>query len=387
MGMEDHRQDSQGESREPRLLGYGQLLNAVIADPRLNDPEKVLLLALQAFHWRGETPTNEQLALQCGWVSKKTKRPNATKAKRTLNRLEKAEVVRRDFSSPDGWRKRESIEILIPIRPAPKYAVGPKRPSPWVQSAPRGGANPTRARGSNQLQSEDRVVKMDEDSLKTAEGSQSLDRRRRPEPEPPPQPASRESIDVPLAAAMEHAQQVHSLSGEATFYGGGAPAPAEAVRGYLPEEQAFLDGLPVDLRAKFDRLPLATRDDVLHLTRPRNRRPDKALRKLKESAMPGPPRPEGPPRTVLELVQDLPTDPAPDAEQRAATAIAQTIGELGKTATWRFLSGVTRRVRRRELPPEILLDPIRKMVETTPAAPGPYLSRSIKNAIKDHVRG
>jgi hypothetical protein len=194
----------------------------VTASTGLSDRAFRAWVALQKWTWRGQQPTNLQLAQACGGWS-------LSKAKRALAELEAAGLIARVVGIHDGRTVRERIDLRGAL-PSPD-APGVTRPQAGNDPSPR--PDPTRPGGSNLTPSERSWSKIGQD----------------PQEEIVPTTTIPEQTEAIVQPRERISQTIPPL----------APSPG------LTEGQAtFLAGLGPDERARFDALAEKTR---MHLLR------------------------------------------------------------------------------------------------------------------------
>jgi hypothetical protein len=138
-----------------KVAGFAQVPHELTARPGLSDAAFRAWTALQRWAWRGAQPSNAELALACGWITRAGS-PSISKAKRALRELEDARLIERVVTVRDGRTVRERIRIHgTPDRPA----SGPGAARPRAIPAPGGGSDLTRGGGPNPAPSETRSRK------------------------------------------------------------------------------------------------------------------------------------------------------------------------------------------------------------------------------------
>lgn len=104
--------------------GYVVVPHDATGDQRMSNAAFRAWLALERWTYRGDYPTNAELASACGWFSADG-RPAGWRAKRALIELERLGLVRRRTERPDGHWVRAGIEVT--------------RPRDWSPTDPQGG--------------------------------------------------------------------------------------------------------------------------------------------------------------------------------------------------------------------------------------------------------
>lgn len=219
------RQPDPRPTHPPRAAGFVRVPHDVTASVQLSDRAFRAWVALQKWTWKGDQPSNRQLAEACGGWS-------VAKAKRALGELEAAGFIARVVAIRDGRTVRERIELRGET--PPPEAPGSTRPPAGDDPPPR--RNPTRPRGSDPSPSEERS----------------------------------------LSKIGKDPQEGFAPTTTISEMPGGIARPVETnsrailsppVSGLTDGQEAFLAGLGAEERARFDALPSATRAKHLEMLR------------------------------------------------------------------------------------------------------------------------
>jgi hypothetical protein len=278
----------------PKVVGFVRVPHDLTASGQLSDRAFRALVALQRWTWRGQQPTNHQLAQACGGWS-------VSKAKRALGELEAAGHITRVVAVRDGRKVRERIDVHG-ASPSP---AAPEVNRPSAETGPPPGPALPRPGGPVLNRSEDSLSKIGEDS----------------------QEAEKAPTTTMLEKAPGTARQTETVPR--------AISPALPSPGLTEGQAAFLVGLGSEERARFEALPGATRAKHLEMLR----HGGDAVILAHVMATLRPPAPQSPIPTpedpVPRLLESLASG-NPNAPMAMAGRLAREFGDRG---SYRFYLG------------------------------------------------
>lgn len=121
-----------GASLNGASVGFARVSNAAVGRRDLSDAAKVAWIALDQWTFKGEFPSNGQLAAACGWFNADGT-PTYWKARRALEELERRGLVKRIMGTGEkGRHRRHGLEVAPLLNGAPSR----KTVAPALHSTP-----------------------------------------------------------------------------------------------------------------------------------------------------------------------------------------------------------------------------------------------------------